>query len=377
MENFGEIKVKRNFTILDELIWGYVLEQKIKLVDVVVFAAIKTQNDAKFGKSMADISRIYKITRATTERCISRLRDAELVSITYLNGKADIKSKSLDSSKFEKVPKSLLMSSTLNLSQKAFLLASWDEVFQGYINHSKSSLQRDVFSQYGIGYDWVTSRVNELAKIGLLSIEGRSMKINFETIVDMSDTIISGAFGESAHLENVVFEYEEKTGISRKNIFDYDGEETTDKKSSPVTPKLILPIIEAIKSGCELLKMKPFELTASELKFLVEQSKKIIDSRDGDSKERIIKHISDSITWKANNAARDINQVKFWTKGYFTRKTKNNLASNLYHYEKDLEANPYSRTPKQIASSAKKVSKKKTTNKSSIDWDKMDEIYKV
>ena len=67
MENFGEIKVRRNFTVLDELIWGYVLEQKIKLVDVVVFAAIKTQNDAKFGKSMADISRIYKITRATTE----------------------------------------------------------------------------------------------------------------------------------------------------------------------------------------------------------------------------------------------------------------------------------------------------------------------
>jgi hypothetical protein len=193
----------------------------------------------------------------------------------------------------------------------------------------------------------------------------------------MDNTKIANSLTNTTYLEKVVLEYERKTGISRKNIFDFDGEKMFSKKSVPSVTKLLLPIVESINSGCKSLNKKSFSFTSSELSHISNHVKEIIDSRDGDSKDRIISKISESITWKANNACRNLNEVKYWTKGFFTRKTKNNLALNLYHYERDLEANPYSRKPKEVSLSTKKVSQKKSNRGTEVDWDKMDEIYKV
>ena len=356
MEPSRNIDIKRNFTILDESIWGYVLDREIKLVDVVVFAAIKSQNDGNYGRSMADIGRLYNIPRATTERCISRLNDVKLVTVTYKNGKATVKNKDLDTSVFEKVPKSLLMSDTLTLPQKSFMLAAWNEVFDGHLEHSKASLQRDVFSQYHKGLAWVAARVDELVDIGLIEIDKRSMRINFEMIVDMSDTVISSVLMESSHLENVVVAYEEKTGVTRDKIFEWKETEEVVKKEFN-SPKWLESITNAISVGCVALGKKPFDFTAGEFATIGKHVKDIIENVDGDSEERIIEKIANSIIWKTNNASRNENEKKYYTKGFFTRKTKNNLASNLYHFERDLEANPYGNSKPSVTKVTKKVTK--------------------
>jgi len=359
MEPSRNIDIKRNFTILDESIWGYVLDREIKLVDVVVFAAIKSQNDGNYGRSMADIGRLYNIPRATTERCIGRLNDVKLVTVTYKNGKATVKNKNLDTSVFEKVPKSLLMSDTLTLPQKSFMLAAWNEVFDGHLEHSKASLQRDVFSQYHKGLSWVAARVDELVGIGLIEIDKRSMRINFEMIVDMSDTVISSVLMESSHLENVVVAYEEKTGVTRDNIFDWEEVKGDVPKKEFNSPKWIKPITNAINVGCVTLGKKEYSFTGGEVTIIKKHVNDIIDNTDGDSKERIVEKIVNSIIWKANNASRNESEKKFWTLGFFTRKTKNNFASNLYHYNLHVEANPYGKKPSEVKVT-KKVAKKVT-----------------
>ena len=232
------------------------------------------------------------------------------------------------------------MSDTLTLPQKSFMLAAWNEVFDGHLEHSKASLQRDIFSQYHKGLAWVGGRVDELVDIGLIEIDKRSMRINFEMIVDMSDTVISSVLMESSHLENVVVAYEEKTGVTRDKIFDWKETEEVIRKEFN-SPKWLESITNAINAGCVALSKKPFDFTAGEFHTIGKHVKDIIENVDGDSEERIIEKIANSIIWKTNNASRNENEKKYYTKGFFTRKTKNNLASNLYHFERDLESNPY------------------------------------
>jgi hypothetical protein len=110
-----------------------------------------------------------------------------------------------------------------------------------------------------------------------------------------------------------------------------------------VIEKLIKPIIDAIDYGCSKLGKKTFVFSKTEYKYITDSVKETINSNDGDSKERVVGKLALAIRWKADNAHTNVSEKKFWTKGFFTRKTKNNYSINLYHYERFLSENPYAR----------------------------------
>ena len=268
---------------------------------------------------------------------------SKLVSVEYTNGRATCKHKQLNTNEYDKIPKTLLLSEKLTLQQKTFMLSVWNDIQYGYLEYSKSSLQKKVFSEFGQGLSWVTSRVSELVDINILVLEKGRIKVVLETILNMSDVVISNMLSESSSLENVVLEYEEKTGVGRGDVFDWKcGEEDVETKKKGVSPsKKIEPIISAIIDGCIRLEKQVFNFTKGDYTLITNQVNEIIENRDGDSEDRIIQKIVDSIVWKTDNCVRIVSDRKFYTKGFFTRKIKNNFASNLYHYDRDIESNPY------------------------------------
>ena len=168
--------------------------------------------------------------------------------------------------------------------------------------------------------------------------------------------------GANGSQEDMIDSYEKKTGIPRENILDWetDVEISTREYNSP---KWLLPVIDTINKGAECIGKSPFVFSSSQFTTIGKWVKEIIGKRDGDSDDRCMEAIINSIKWKSSQAAINDNDKKFYTKGFFSRTTKNNLASNLYHYEeyrKGMACPTEQKFPKKKASrdANKKVMKK-------------------
>lgn len=161
-------------------------------------------------------------------------------------------------------------------------------------------------------------------------------------IINMDkDLIIKKLTEKVSHLEDIINEYEAQTRIDRVSIFDYYGQEVDSNDTQHANiPKSLSEVIKSIDRGCLRLKKKKIEFTRANIRNIGRQVKEIIENRDGDSRERILKKISDSIDWKAESAFNDSSQLKYWNKGFFTRTKANNLSLNLYHYEEHMKKYP-------------------------------------
>jgi len=155
------------------------------------------------------------------------------------------------------------------------------------------------------------------------------------------DLIIKQLTEKVSQLEEVVNEYEAQTRIDRVSIFTWCGEEIESDNTKPVRiPKNLSEVIKAIDKGCSDINKKKFSFSQSNITGIGRQVKEIIDNRDGDSRERIIARIVESIEWKINMITQDIAMKKYWSKQFFTRTRTNNLSKNLYHYEEYLKKYP-------------------------------------
>tara|TARA_R110000744_G_scaffold7342_1_gene25246 strand:+ start:909 stop:2027 length:1119 start_codon:yes stop_codon:yes gene_type:complete len=348
--------IKKNFTKLEDELYDFVEDKVIKLHDVVIYAALKTQLTGGYSTSNGSLSRIFNLSKSTITDSISRLVDAKIVKTTYSNGKLICSIVRLDDEYFDKIPRALLMTDSIDLKQKAFMLASWSYVRCNSLPYTRKKLYEDVFSYLNVGIRWMNTRIDDLIDIGVLAKHPQEIVVDLSKVIEMSDMVIDSVLIDSSHLEDVVVAYEDKTGVTRDKIFDWKETKEVVKKEFN-SPKWLEPITNAINAGCVALSKKPFDFTAGEFATIGKHVKDIIENVDGDSEERIIEKIANSIIWKTNNASRNENEKKYYTKGFFTRKTKNNLASNLYHFERDLESNPYGNSKPSVT---KKVTKKVT-----------------
>jgi hypothetical protein len=378
MDRLNITDIKRNFTKLEEELYSFVSDKVIKLHDVLVYVSIKTQVEGRYDTSNGSISRIFKLRKSTITDSVSRLVDAKLVEIEYNNGKSICRIKKLEDEEFDKIPKTLLMSSLLDVKQKTFLLAAWAYIKDNSLMYTRRDLHKLAFQPLNVGLRWVNSRVDELVDLGVLDKGVKELKIDFSKIVEMSDLVIEEVLEDSAQLEETVVEYETKTGVDRDKIFDWEPTEGTIKKEFN-SPKWLEPITKAILDGCVALGKKPFSFNSGEFKAIGDHVKEIIEKRDGDSEERCITKIIESIQWKIDKAVRNPDEKKYYTSGYFVRKKKNNIASTLYHYEMDRKNNPYANKPSAPAKAAKRVIKKKATksNDINVDWDANDNMYGI
>ena len=119
----GENKVIDKYTLLSNSVYDYVMDKRIKIIDTVIYAAIKTQNDSGYGNSLSDIYRIFNIPYSSVKASADRLEECGLIEITYNNGKAVCIEAKLPNDDTDKIPKTILMSKDLDLRNKAFLLS--------------------------------------------------------------------------------------------------------------------------------------------------------------------------------------------------------------------------------------------------------------
>ena len=339
----GDKKIKDQYTLVSNSIYDYVVDERIKIVDIVIYAAIKSQNDSGYGNSLSDVHRIFNIPYSSVKASAERLRECGLIEITYDNGTAICIENKLSEDDTDKIPKTILMSKDLDLRNKSFLLSVWIDVTDdGVLDYNKKTLSKEVFKELNVGVAWVTSRVTELSSFGILYVNGRSIQININKIVNMSDNIIADTLRSSSDLEGIVVEYESKTGIDRGNIFDWKESEEEEVKKGFNSPKWLKPIVDALDEGCKLLEKKSFELNSGELTTLGGHVKEIVSGNGQDSQEEVMQKIIDSILWKAEEVLRGNAEMKWWNKGYFTRK-KNNLSVNLYYFSEYLLKYPYAK----------------------------------
>ena len=339
----GENKVIDKYTLLSNSVYDYVMDKRIKIIDTVIYAAIKTQNDSGYGNSLSDIYRIFNIPYSSVKASADRLEECGLIEITYNNGKAVCIEAKLPNDDTDKIPKTILMSKDLDLRNKAFLLSIWIDVSDdGILDYTKKTLHEEVFKELRVGLAWVTSRITELSSFGILYVNGRSIQININKIISMSDNVVADVLKDSSDLEEIVVEYESKTGIDRDNIFDWkvSGEEP---KKDFNSPKWLQPIVDALDEGCEKLSSTPFKLNSGELTNLGEHVKEIVEKNGAEPSEEVMQRIVDSILWKAEEVLRGNSDMKWWNKGYFTRKNKNNLSVNVFYFSEYLLKYPYAK----------------------------------
>ena len=330
-ESLDITNIKTNFTKMEDAIYDFVESGDIKVQDAVVFVAIKTQVAGRYGTSNGSICRVFNLKKSTVTDSIGRLLDANLIDVEYTNGTMTCSTKKINDDVVDKIPKSLIMTNVLDIKQKSFMLAIWGHIEGNSLPFSRSGLHNDIFKFYGIGKRWVDSRINELIDIGILSKHIQKIGIDLSKIIEISDMVIGDVLNDSSKLEETVVEYEIKTGVDRVN-------------------------------------KNPFDFNSSDFINIGSNIKAIVSARDGDSEERVIKRIADSILWKANNASRNEKELKYWTKGFFSRKIKNNIASNLYHYDRDMEANPYAKKPTTNPKPKKAAKKKEPTGFNEFDY---------
>jgi len=362
-------KIRDKFTLVNNSVYSYVISKKIKLVDVVTYSAIKTQNDSGYGNSLSDIKRIFNIPYSSIKDSAHRLESCGLIKISYNNGKAICKEKVFTKDGSDRIPKTILMSKDLDLRDKSFLLAIWTYVGgDGSLDYTRQSLQNYVFKELHMGLKWVSSRIQSLSSFGLIYMSGRSIQINIDKIINISNNVVEDTLKDSYRLEDIVVEYEVKTGISRKNIFDWHEANDIDESKKVSSPKWLESTIDSINTGCRHLSKKEFEFESSELVNIGDNINKIVDEGNNGSKENVLKLISESIIWKSEMAKNGSEDIKYWTKGYFSRK-KNNLSVNLYFYLEYLKKYPFAKKAVFDKSEVKEVDlvkksvKKKTSEK--------------
>tara|TARA_R100000541_G_scaffold11347_4_gene19457 strand:- start:312 stop:1430 length:1119 start_codon:yes stop_codon:yes gene_type:complete len=366
-ESLDITNIKTNFTKMEDAIYDFVESGDIKVQDAVVFVAIKTQVAGRYGTSNGSICRVFNLKKSTVTDSIGRLLDANLIDVEYTNGTMTCSTKKINDDVVDKIPKSLIMTNVLDIKQKSFMLAIWGHIEGNSLPFSRSGLHNDIFKFYGMGKRWVNSRINELIDIGILSKHIQKIGIDLSKIIEISDMVIDGVLIDSSKLEDTVVEYETKTGVARENIFNWTSIEDVPKKDFN-SPKWMSVVVDAIDKGCESLNKNPFDFNSSDFINIGSNIKAIVSARDGDSEERVMKRIADSILWKANNASRNEKELKYWTKGFFSRKIKNNIASNLYHYDRDMEANPYAKKPTANPKPKKVAKKKEPTGFNEFDY---------
>ncbi len=348
MENVDITKPKNNYTQLPESIYNYVSKGIISLRDVVVYACIKTQCDGKYDSSAASISRIYSLNKNTIQTSIKVLSESGLIRLNTKGKRHRISIFPIEGIEFDNIPKVVLMSGDLNLKSKEFLLASWGCIEDNRYYGTKKELHYDAFESLNIKLRWVETRMRELEEKGFLKYIGseKCYEISVAKVFMISDTVIDNKLGiikeyeqQLEEAEEVIVSYETKTGVTRDKVGVWEPDEK-EKEKAGKAPKWLEPVVEAINEGCEKLGKRKFSLKPSEYTNLGNQIKETIASMDGDSEERIIEKIIKSIEWKAKQALITPDEKKYWTKGFFTRKT-NNIGKNLYHHQQFMLKNPY------------------------------------
>jgi DNA-binding Lrp family transcriptional regulator len=380
MENVDITRPKNNYTKLPESIYDYVSKKIISLRDVVVYACIKTQYEGKYDTSSSSISRIYKMNKQTIQKSISSLKDAGLIKVDSRGKKHKINVLNIEGIDFDNIPKVLLMSSDLNIRDKEFLLASWGCIEDNRYYGTKKALFNDAFKSLNVSLRWVETRMSELTEKEFLRhiAKEKCYEISIQKVFLMSDTVIDSKLGiikeyeeQLEEAEGVIVSYETKTGVSRDKVAIWEPNES-DKDKASKAPNWLEPVVEAIDKGCEKVGKKKFVFKTSDYENLGKQIKETIESNDGDSEERIIAKIIASIEWKAKQASINESDKKYWTKGFFTRKT-NNIGKNLYHHTQFMEKNPYHSVAKNIPKINKSVSKPVVVDKNSFAFKDLDE----
>jgi len=369
--------IEKKFTALDDEIFEYIKKKKIEANDIVVYTIIHNQNNSGFDTTGKFMSKIFNIGASTITNSTRRLEEAGLIRIKYgSNGKMICSLVIDEPDSFIKIPNGILYSHDIHIKEKSFLICIWESIVEDIIPYNKGSLHSDVFSVFGKGRRWVSGIVDSLTEKGVLIKEnGKTLKIDLSKIVDLSESVIDNISGHSISLidqnnaqEDMLNSYEKKTGIPRDNILDWDTEVLDDTKKFN-SPKWMLPVIDAINKGADCLNKRPFVFNSSEFSNIGKHIREIIEKRDGDSDERCINVIVDSIKWKASQASRNDSEKKYYTKGFFSRAKKNNIASNLYHFE-EYRKNMVCPTEQKFPEKAvKKVVNKKVKKKEVVVFD--------
>lgn len=331
--DFNITKPEKNYTKISEDIYSYIKNKAISITDLTTYMGIKTQIEGGYDSSVRSISRVFSIDKNKVSRSFKALEDCGLLFIDRSGGRFSCRLKGVDGEEFDKIPKALLMTSEIDIKQKAFLISSWAFVEDNRYYGSRKSLYEDAFKTLNVSLSWVTQRINSLIKKGVLNKGDDSFcfEINLESIVEISDLIIDNSL-------EIINEYEVKTGVSRDEVFAWEPTKEVIEKTELESPKWLTPITEAISEGNNMLGRGDFTFTSSDFREIAKHIRQVIEEV-GD--EAVVEDIVNSIKWKADRANNNEDEKKYWSKGFFVRKTKNNFSTNLYHYKKFLAANPF------------------------------------
>lgn len=167
--------------------------------------------------------------------------------------------------------------------------------------------------------------------------------------------------------EESLRKFEEITGVSRKDVFQWDG---IIVKETPC-PKWLEEYIQYINLGAKFLGKKPFKFNSGQFQTIGKLVKEISTERNI-PKEDTLKLLILSVAWKAKTAkeSKKGKDTQYYTKDFFCRK-KNNLKLNLWHYENWVNDRPYTCKDftkllqgKKVAEEGKKDSVRRVKSKS-------------
>jgi predicted transcriptional regulator len=330
---FNITKPEKNYTKISEDIYSYIKNKSISITDLTTYIGIKTQIEGGYDSSVRSVARVFSIDKNKVSRSFKALEDCGLLFIDRSGGRFSCKLKDIGGEEFDKIPKALLMTSEIDIKQKAFLISSWAFIEDNKYYGSRRSLYEEAFKTLNVSLSWVTQRINSLINKGILSKGNETFcfEINLESIVEISDLIIDN------NLE-IINEYEVKTGVSRDEVFAWEPTKETVEKTESESPKWLTPITEAISEGNNILGRGDFKFTSSDFREIAKNVRQVIDEAGDD---KVVEDIVNSIKWKAERALNNDKEKKYWSKGFFVRKTKNNFSTNLYHYKKFLAENPF------------------------------------
>lgn len=135
--------------------------------------------------------------------------------------------------------------------------------------------------------------------------------------------------------EAALSKFEEITGVSRNEVFSWDG---IIVKEQPC-PKWLERYVEFINLGAKYIGKRPFKFNSGQYQNIGRSVKEVAEDRKI-TKEEAITLLIKAVSWKAKIAKGNKKETQFYTKDYFSRK-KNNLKLNLWHYENWANDRPF------------------------------------
>jgi len=326
---------------------------------------------------------------------MDRLEKAGMITIRRIgNGHICCKTKFTNCGDFIKIPNSLLYSNKLSIREKAFVCCIWNHMENGVLNKSINSLHSDIFKSLNKGRVWINTQFNLMLEKNIFKkIESRSIIVDLNTVLDISneviddvterlsrsDTEVSILVGENKSLkkENRVLK-KENSCLKDENT---EIRSLLPKENSESSIKWILPVIEAINLGAEILDISSFHLSNNKIQVIANKVTEFAEQR-GVVRKECLDLVIESIYWKVMQCIENQDQRKFYNPAYFSRTKVNNISTNIYHYEKNRLNNPYSEKPSveklksRISSIGGTTIKSEKTSGSSSSYERYNDYLK-